>query len=162
MQALTRRLDRKPHGAAEVGLGEAVEALRRGERPDLMRAGQGMGPSRPVPPADWRPPLFDPAELEQLGRTAQERLGAAIGSQVEVWEGERLPEIKDLLGEESQAVAARIAPAPGAPAAGRGRGGGGPRARRDAARHGVRRVQSRLRRGVAGGQRARRLALAGV
>ena len=44
------------------------------------------------------PVSHDPAELEQLGRTAQERLGAAIGRQNEVWEGERLPEIKDLLG----------------------------------------------------------------
>jgi pyruvate,water dikinase len=44
------------------------------------------------------PVSHDPAELEQLGRTAQERLGAAIGSQIHRWEGERLPEIKDILG----------------------------------------------------------------
>lgn len=44
------------------------------------------------------PVSHNPPELEQLGRTAQERLGAAIGRQNEVWEGERLPEIKDLLG----------------------------------------------------------------
>ena len=44
------------------------------------------------------PVSHNPPELEQLGRTAQERLGAAIGRQNEGWEGERLPEIKDLLG----------------------------------------------------------------
>ncbi len=43
------------------------------------------------------PVSHDPAELEALGRTAQELLGAAIGRQMEVWEGERLPEIKELL-----------------------------------------------------------------
>ncbi len=43
------------------------------------------------------PVSHDPAELEALGRTAQELLGAAIGRQLEVWEGERLPEIKELL-----------------------------------------------------------------
>ena len=44
------------------------------------------------------PVSHDPAELEALGRTAQERFGAAIGRQLELWEGERLPEIKELLG----------------------------------------------------------------
>jgi rifampicin phosphotransferase len=43
------------------------------------------------------PVSHDPAELEQLGLAAQERLGAAIGGQREVWERERLPEIKELL-----------------------------------------------------------------
>ena len=43
------------------------------------------------------PISHDHAVLEQLGKTAQERLGAAIGRQVELWEGERLPEIKGLL-----------------------------------------------------------------
>ena len=43
------------------------------------------------------PVSHDPAELEALGRAAQELLGAAIGHQREVWEGERLPEIKELL-----------------------------------------------------------------
>ena len=40
------------------------------------------------------PVSHDPAELEQLGLAAQERLGAAIGNQREVWERDRLPEIK--------------------------------------------------------------------
>jgi phosphohistidine swiveling domain-containing protein len=44
------------------------------------------------------PVSHDHAQLEQLGRTAQERLGAAIGRQRAVWDGEHLPEIKDLLG----------------------------------------------------------------
>ena len=43
------------------------------------------------------PVSHDPAELQALGRTAQELLGAAIGRQTELWEGERLPEIKELL-----------------------------------------------------------------
>jgi phosphohistidine swiveling domain-containing protein len=43
------------------------------------------------------PVSHDPAELEQLGMAAQERLGAAIGRQRELWESERLPEIKELL-----------------------------------------------------------------
>ncbi len=43
------------------------------------------------------PVSHDPAQLEQLGRAAQERLGAAIGSQREQWDAERLPEIKELL-----------------------------------------------------------------
>jgi phosphohistidine swiveling domain-containing protein len=44
------------------------------------------------------PVSHDPAQLEQLGRAAQERLGATIGRQRELWDGERLPEIKELLG----------------------------------------------------------------
>lgn len=44
------------------------------------------------------PVSHDHAELEQLGREAQERLGAAIGRQSETWEEVRLPEIKELLG----------------------------------------------------------------
>jgi phosphohistidine swiveling domain-containing protein len=44
------------------------------------------------------PVSHDPAQLEQLGRAAQERLGSAVGSQREQWESERLPEIKELLG----------------------------------------------------------------
>ena len=43
------------------------------------------------------PVSHDPAELEALGRKAQELLGASIGGQTERWEGERLPEIKELL-----------------------------------------------------------------
>ena len=43
------------------------------------------------------PVSHDHAELEALGRKAQELLGAAIGRQTERWEGERLPEIKELL-----------------------------------------------------------------
>jgi hypothetical protein len=43
------------------------------------------------------PVSHDGAQLEQLGRAAQERLGAAIGRQREFWDGERLPEIKELL-----------------------------------------------------------------
>lgn len=43
------------------------------------------------------PVSHDRAELEALGKEAQERLGAAIGRQTEVWEGERLPEIKEVL-----------------------------------------------------------------
>ena len=43
------------------------------------------------------PVRHDPAQLEALGRTAQDLLGAAIGRQTELWEGERLPEIKELL-----------------------------------------------------------------
>ncbi len=45
----------------------------------------------------FEPISHDPAELEALGKRAQELLGAAIGTQVERWEGERLPEIKELL-----------------------------------------------------------------
>ena len=45
----------------------------------------------------FEPVSHDPAELEALGRKAQELLGAAIGTQSERWEGERLPEIKELL-----------------------------------------------------------------
>lgn len=45
----------------------------------------------------FEPVSHDPAELEALGRKAQELLGAAIGTQIERWEGERLPEIKELL-----------------------------------------------------------------
>ena len=44
------------------------------------------------------PVSHDPAQLEQLGREAQQRLGATIGRQRELWDGERLPEIKQLLG----------------------------------------------------------------
>jgi rifampicin phosphotransferase len=44
------------------------------------------------------PVSHDHAQLEQLGRAAQERLGAAVGRQRELWDNERLPEIKDLLG----------------------------------------------------------------
>ena len=43
------------------------------------------------------PVSHDHAELEALGRKAQELLGAAIGPQTVRWEGERLPEIKELL-----------------------------------------------------------------
>ena len=43
------------------------------------------------------PVSHDHAVLEGLGREAQERLGAAIGRQRELWDGERLPEIKSLL-----------------------------------------------------------------
>lgn len=39
----------------------------------------------------------DPAVLEELGRTAEERLGNVIGKQFELWEAEWLPEIKELL-----------------------------------------------------------------
>jgi pyruvate,water dikinase len=45
----------------------------------------------------FEPISHDPAELEALGKKAQELLGAAIGTQVARWEGERLPEIKELL-----------------------------------------------------------------
>lgn len=44
------------------------------------------------------PVSHDPAQLEQLGRAAQERLGAVIGRQRELWDSESLPEIKELLG----------------------------------------------------------------
>jgi phosphohistidine swiveling domain-containing protein len=44
------------------------------------------------------PVSHDPAQLEQLGRAAQERLGGAIGDQKDVWERDRLPEIQELLG----------------------------------------------------------------
>jgi phosphohistidine swiveling domain-containing protein len=44
------------------------------------------------------PVSHDGAQLEQLGRAAQERLGATIGRQREMWDDERLPEIKELLG----------------------------------------------------------------
>lgn len=44
------------------------------------------------------PVSFDPAVLEELGHEAQERLGAAIGRQIEMWQSERLPEIQELLG----------------------------------------------------------------
>ena len=44
------------------------------------------------------PVSHDPAQLEQLGREAQQRLGATIGRQRELWDDERLPEIKQLLG----------------------------------------------------------------
>jgi rifampicin phosphotransferase len=47
------------------------------------------------------PVSHDPAQLEQLGRTAQERLGGTIGGQRDLWDGERLPEIKELLGRWS-------------------------------------------------------------
>lgn len=43
------------------------------------------------------PVSHDPAVLEELGREAQERLGAVIGRQRELWESERLPEIRSLL-----------------------------------------------------------------
>ena len=43
------------------------------------------------------PISHDHAVLEGLGREAQERLGAVIGKQLEMWNGERLPEIKELL-----------------------------------------------------------------
>lgn len=43
------------------------------------------------------PISHDPAELEALGKAAQDLLGAAIGRQTELWERERLPEIKELL-----------------------------------------------------------------
>lgn len=43
------------------------------------------------------PVSHDPAVLEGLGQTAQERLGAVIGRQTELWEQERLPEIQTLL-----------------------------------------------------------------
>ena len=44
------------------------------------------------------PVSHDPAVLEALGKTAQERIGAKLGTQAEVWENERLPEVKELLG----------------------------------------------------------------
>lgn len=43
------------------------------------------------------PVSFDPAVLEELGHEAQERLGAVLGRQLELWETERLPEVKGLL-----------------------------------------------------------------
>lgn len=43
------------------------------------------------------PISHDPAELEALGGEAQRRVGEVLGRQVEMWEGERLPEIKGLL-----------------------------------------------------------------
>ena len=43
------------------------------------------------------PVSHDPAVLEGLGKTAQERLGAVIGRQTELWAEERLPEIQGLL-----------------------------------------------------------------
>lgn len=43
------------------------------------------------------PVSHDHAQLEQLGRAAQERLGGVIGRQRELWDDERLPEIKELL-----------------------------------------------------------------
>ena len=45
----------------------------------------------------FEPISHDPAELEALGKKAQELLGAAIGAQTARWQGERLPEIKELL-----------------------------------------------------------------
>jgi len=45
----------------------------------------------------FEPISHDPSELEALGKKAQELLGAAIGTQIESWEGERLPEIQELL-----------------------------------------------------------------
>jgi rifampicin phosphotransferase len=44
------------------------------------------------------PVSHDHAELEALGREAQQRLGGSIGTQSEDWERERLPEIQELLG----------------------------------------------------------------
>lgn len=43
------------------------------------------------------PVSHDHEVLEGLGRTAQERLGKVIGTQAELWNAERLPEIKGLL-----------------------------------------------------------------
>jgi len=43
------------------------------------------------------PVSFDPAVLEALGHEAQERLGATFGRQIELWESERLPEIREML-----------------------------------------------------------------
>lgn len=63
--------------------------------------------SMPIRDTYWRansyvyqsiaPVSHDPEVLESLGRTSQERLGAVIGKQVELWETEWLPEIKELL-----------------------------------------------------------------
>ena len=43
------------------------------------------------------PVSHDPAELEELGRRCQEKLGAVFGRQIELWEAERLPEVKRYL-----------------------------------------------------------------
>ena len=63
--------------------------------------------SMPIRDTYWRantyvyqaiaPVSHDPEVLEGLGREAQERLGAVIGKQVELWETQWLPEIKELL-----------------------------------------------------------------